>query len=496
MRFVLFLLLVCVFPASALFAQQKTYDFNPRCQEAYDAIMQLRLGTGKALLEAEKRENPNNLIPYFLDNYCDFFPLFFNEDPAEYNSKKQLRAERISKMQEGPSESPYYLYTQAAIKFQWALVRVKFGEKWDATWEIRRAYQQFKDNNRKFPSFLPNTMMIGTMQTVFGTIPEGYKWITNILGLKGSIKTGMQNMNNFVNSQAPTAVIFKEESYYYYCYLKLFIENKPEELWQFIQQRQLDTKHNYLFALMVANLSMNNQKAAQGLEVLANRVPSNEYTDLYYQYYLAGVMRLDHLDDSAVVYFDKFLRNFKGKFYVKEALQRMSWAYYIKGNQDMANKYRQMILNRGNTETDADKQALKDAKSGKWPNVTLLKARLLSDGGYFNEALQLLQTKKAADFSTISEQLEYAYRLGRIYDDIGNDDQAIRMYQVTMRLGANRPEYFAARSALQMGYIYEKRKDKDKAIECFNACLDMEGHDYKNSLDQRAKAGLLRVNGG
>jgi hypothetical protein len=46
-----------------------------------------------------------------------------------------------------------------------------------------------------------------------------------------------------------------------------------------------------------------------------------------------------------------------------------------------------------------------------------------------------------------------------------------------------------------MGYIYEKRKEKAKAIECYQACLDMKEHDYKNSLDQRAKAGIQRVNG-
>ncbi|ATL47355.1 hypothetical protein COR50_09335 [Chitinophaga caeni] len=476
-------------------AQQKKFEFNERCQEAYHAIMQLRLETGRQILAQEKQENPGNLIPYYLENYCDFFPLFFNENPAEYSAKKKLRSERLALMQEGPTNDPFYLYTQAAIKFQWAMVKVKFGEKWDAVWEVRKAFLTFKDNQKKFPYFQPNKMMIGTMQTVFGTIPEGYKWITNILGLKGSIKQGTQTLQQFVNSQDATAKLFKDESYYYYCYLKLFIENKPEELWQFIEHQQLDTRNNHLFALMVANLSMNNQKAAQGLEILANRTHNQEYTTLYYEYYLAGILHLEAMDNEAIPYFERFLNQFKGKFYVKEALQRLSWAYYLEGNQAMAEKYRGMIANRGNAETDADKQALKDAKSGKWPNVILLRARLLSDGGYFDKALALLSAKKARDFGTISEQLEYAYRLGRIYDEMGRDDMAIRMYNVTVELGIDRPEYFAARSALQLGFIYEKRHDIAKAKECFNTCIGMDGHDYKNSLDQKAKAGLLRLDG-
>lgn len=476
-------------------ARQKKYDFNARCQQAYDAVMQLRLNTGKALLEEEKRVNPDNLIPYFIDNYIDFFILFFNEDPGEYAQRRKQRATRLDLMNQGPENSPYHLYTQAVIKFQWAMVKVKFGEKWDAVWEIRKAYVTLKDNQKKYPQFLPNNMIIGPMQCVFGTIPEGYKWITNILGLRGSIKQGMQALQTVIDSNDPTAQIFKEESYYYYCYLELFIENKPEKLWQFIKQKQLDTKNNYLFALMVANLSLNNQKAEQGIKVLTERNASAEYAEIYYHYYVLGLMKLERQDDDAITYIERFVRGFKGKFYVKEALQRLSWAYFLKGDMASANKYRSMITQRGNLETDADKQAQKEAKSGKWPNPLLLRARMMSDGGYYQQGLNLLLTKRANDFSTMEEKLEYAYRLARIYDEMGNDTAAIRLYDATIKLGSNRPEYFAARAALQLGYIYEKTGDKAKARRSFQACIDMEGHDYKNSLDQRAKAGLLRLDG-
>ena len=480
----------------SLTARQKVFDFNIRCQQAYDAIMQLRLDAGTALLEEEKKAQPDNLIPYFLENYVDFFLLFFNEDATLYAQRKPLRAERLARMEEGPTNSPYYLYTQAAIRFQWGMIRLKFSERWDAVWDVRKAYILLKDNQKKFPQFLPNNMLAGSMQTVFGTIPEGFRWISNTLGMKGSIREGMQQVQQVIDSNTEVARLFREEACYYYCYLKLFIENKPEDVWTFIQKYKLDTKNNYLFALMVANIAMNNQKAALGIKVLTERNDSAQFEEIPYVYYLLGQLKLCRQDEDANVYLLKFIDRFKGKFYLKEGLQRLSWYYYLHGNMEAANKYRNMILTRGNTETDADKQALKDAKSGKWPNTLLLKARLLSDGGYFSDALKLLQTKKAADFGTMEEKLEYAYRLGRIYDEMGQDDNAIIMYEATVRTGANRPEYFAARASLQMGYIYEKRNDKAKAQQCYQACLDMKGHDYKNSLDQRAKAGLQRLNGG
>ena len=62
----------------------------------------------------------------------------------------------------------------------------------------------------------------------------------------------------------------------------------------------------------------------------------------------------------------------------------------------------------------------------------------------------------------------------------------------TIQLGANQTAYFAARAALQAGQILEKRGQKQEAIAFYEQCLAMEEHSYKNSLDQRAKAGIAR----
>ena len=111
-------------------------------------------------------------------------------------------------------------------------------------------------------------------------------------------------------------------------------------------------------------------------------------------------------------------------------------------------------------ESDADKQALKEARSGKWPNKVLLRSRLLSDGGYYGEALQALQGGSSADFQAPEEKCEFAYRIGRIYDGLGRKDEAIGAYLTAIKTGEHLKEYYAARAALQAGYIYEQRGDR------------------------------------
>ena len=111
------------------------------------------------------------------------------------------------------------------------------------------------------------------------------------------------------------------------------------------------------------------------------------------------------------------------------------------------------------------------------------------------EALQILQGMGSSDLVLPEEKCELAYRLGRIYDGLGRGDEAIVAYLTTIKTGEQLPAYYAARAALQAGYIYEGRGERDKAIAFFQKCLSLKDHDYKNSLDQRAKAGIARCNG-
>jgi hypothetical protein len=485
------LLIVCVVLSEPLVAQ-KVFDFNDRCRQAYHEIVQLKLNSGQQLINTEKSQNPNNLIPYFLENYIDFFTLFFNEDPAEYKKRLPNRENRLDLMGQGPVSSPFLLFTRSVIHFQWAAIRVKFGNNWDAGWEFRRSYLQVKDNMQSFPDFSPNLLYAGAMQVAAGTIPDGYKWLSNLLGINGSIKKGMNRLDNFLQRTDEWSVLFRDEAVFYYCYLKFYIQNDREGVFQFINHRQLDVVNHHLFAFLSANLHLNNQQAEKAEEIITGRSESAGYLVMPVWDMEMGYAKIHHLDATAAQYLERFLATFKGKFYVKDVLQKLSWHYYLQGDNVKANAYRQKILNSGSTDTEADKQAQKEATGNKWPDKLLLQARLLNDGGYYRQALALLHGKNTGYFSLPEEKLEFAYRAGRLYDDIGNDSLAIVFYKQAIDLGEHRKEHFAARAALQTGYIYEQQGDKTTAIKWFQRCLSMKDHDFKNSLDQRAKAGIAR----
>lgn len=475
---------------------EKVFDFNSTCQQAYQQISSLKINAGAQLVQQARKENPDNLIPEILDSYIDFYILFLNEDQAEYDKRMPHFDERLEKIEEGPDNSPFYNYCRTVVYMQKACVEIKFGRQWAAGWSFRKAFTLVKENKSKHPSFLLNNMIYGPMQVAAGTIPSGYKWLAGILGIKGSVKDGMALMQQFLNSNDAMAKLFFNEASFYYCYILFYVQNQPEKVFQYLNQRKLDLVNNHLLAYMATNLALNQKKTEYAKNIILNRNQSAEYLDVAIWDFEMAYVKLHHLETGeAIQYFQRFFNRFKGKFYVKDAYEKLSWCYYLQGNIAAAENARKLILQKGSLITDADKQAQKDAKSGVWPNSILLKVRVLNDGGYNSEALALLHGKSAADFDRPEDKLEFAYRVGRIYDDTGRDEEAIKMYLSAIQLGRGRTEYYAARAALQIGWIYERQGKKDTALKYYTQCMDMKDHDYKDSLDQKAKAGIARCEG-
>jgi tetratricopeptide (TPR) repeat protein len=246
---------------------------------------------------------------------------------------------------------------------------------------------------------------------------------------------------------------------------------------------------------MATNLYLNHQNATKALEIANGIEMTAAYLNIPFWHYEKGFAYFNQMKfDLAQKEFTYFTTQFRGNFYIKDAFEKLSWIALLQNNMKQAEFYRGEVIAKGSQITDADKLAQENAKSGVWPNALLLKARILSDGGYQKQALATLSDKTTADFNTQADKAEFPYRLGRIYDIMGDQEQAIKFYKSTIQKGAQLPAYFAARAALQIGLLYEANKKFKEAIEYYNICIAMKNHAFKNSMDQKAKSGILRCN--
>lgn len=457
-------------------------------------MMRLKFEEGKKYLAEEKLNNPGNLMPYFIENYADFFSLAINENPSELVKSNENKERRLAKLSSGEKDSPWYLYTQAEVNLQWAFVHLKFEDYYTSFFEIKKAYAQLQENDKKFPSFIANKKSLGLIHSLIGTVPDSYKWAASFLGFSGTISQGMGELSEVMEYEKKNPFLFSAETNYIVAYLQMMILNSPQTSWKIVTAPNYpDYKTDLLANFVRGHMAIKNGYNDIAIENFNSAPKSEEYMKFYYIDYVAGMCKMNRLDADANIPLEKFIAEFKGQNYLKDAYQKIGWYYLLNHNDVKYKYYLNLCKIKGGELTDSDKQAKTEADFGVAPNPILLKVRLLQDGGYYDVALGLLVGKSTNDFLSIKDKIEFTYRAARIYHEKGDTEKAIHFYQSTIARGKNYPYYFAANAALQLGLIYEEKGLKDKALEYFHKCLDMENTDYKNSLDQKAKAGLSRL---
>jgi tetratricopeptide (TPR) repeat protein len=76
---------------------------------------------------------------------------------------------------------------------------------------------------------------------------------------------------------------------------------------------------------------------------------------------------------------------------------------------------------------------------------------------------------------------------------MNNTEKAIQNFEITIKNGSSTHWYYAANSSLMLGMIYEEKKNYDRALTYYKLCLSLEFDQYKNSIDQKAQAGIDRI---
>ncbi len=488
---------VIIFLLFMPFTAVANFDFNANCLKAYQNIFELKLGTARQLIAIEKKARPNNAIVPLLENYVDYFYLLTNESKSEFERLEASKSARLDQISKDDKNSPYYLYAQAEINLQWALIRGRYGSYYTASKEINRANSLLKENNKKFPNFHLNQKGLGFINVVIGALPDGLMKSTLArLGIKGDVQTGLKQLNQLAENLPKSSYEpFYEEVIFYYAYLLSDVAKSPSAYAQTMKYTARISDSSLLKSYMQAYVSIRNGKNSEAISVLVNRPSTTIYQPFPYLDYLLGIAQLNNLDTSAANgSFGQFLKSNKGVNYIKDTYLHLAWIALLRNDSNTYNAYIKRTKSNGNTYHDKDKQALNEA-SAATPHVLLLKARLLFDGGYLTKAAAVLAHTKADHFKTIKDKTEYFYRLARIQDNLGQYEPAIANYQLAITVGKDLKDYFAANSAVLLGKMYEEKSYNAKARAAYQTAISMKNHDYESSIENEAKLGLKRTGG-
>ncbi len=480
--------LPCILPAQGYF------EYDAQCQAVYKAITSLQFSEAYGGIASLKLKSPNNLVLHHLENYLDFFYLYVNGDQKSFDRLKPRRARRIEEVSAGDNTSPYYLYIQAEIYLQWALIRLRFGEHLNGFMDINRANRLLEKNRRRFPDFIPNLKDLGILHAMVGTIPDNYQWGVKLLtSLNGTIKQGREELEQVVAYANQDEFLFREEARSMYAYLLMHLAKDEKAAWKVIRTSGLSPETNPLHCFIMSNIAMRSGHNSEAIRILSNFKKDDKRLDFPYLDYMLGLAKLRRLDSDVAPYFQRFLARNKTPYYVKEAYQKLAWQSLINGKSSKYAAYMKACMSNGEAIAGGDKNALKEAKAAHQPSVVLVKARLLFDGAYFQRAHELMRTQDRKTFTNKRDQLEYTYRLGRILHGLERWEAAIQAYEETLQHGEEESYFFACNAALQIGLIHEQLGDKGKAQTYFKRCLSINPDEYKTGLHQQAKSGLARV---
>ena len=491
---IIFSILISLLFVSVGNSKPAYFRYTLKAQDAYQLVINLRLDEAEEALNNLKLAEPDNLIVYHIEDYVDFFKVFITEDKKLFKKLEKNKNRRLRKIRSGEKSSPYYLYAQAEINLHWALLRIKFGEYLSAFNEVSDAYQLLKKNDSKFPDFIANKKSLGILHSIVGSVPDKYRWGVKLIGkIDGSIPQGKKEIESVLAYAEKNDFTFRDETEIMYAFLLLHLSNQGELAWEVISKSRLDPAKNPLGCFVQANIALHAGKSKEAEAILRKRPYGKQFFDLPYLHYMMGLTKLYRLDAGAEDDFLKFLKFQKGKSYIKETYQKLAWNALIHGDSEQYNQYMSLCKTKGNKRQEGDEAAYDDAMRGEIPDVRLLKARMLFDGGYYRQAHELLEKLKKEDFANDDLQLEFLYRSARVSQKLGWYTESIVRYLDVLEKKDQTSSYYPCNAALQIGIIYEELGNIKKAREYFKKTLKIKPSEYRTALHGKAKAGLSRT---
>jgi tetratricopeptide (TPR) repeat protein len=483
---------ICILFGFPLFSQDIYWTTEART--AYSYISELRLDESMNIIRLQSITHPENLIWPYLEDYSQFLQIFLQDDVREipdFLESSSLRMDRISVVSES---NPLSLMCQGQIHLHQCALRMELNQYVSAAADLNQAFKLLKRNQRLYPDDYANLRLYGLIKVAFGAIPDQYRWlVTMVTSLSGSIDEGLKDLHTIIDKSTADNNPFLPETVLMTALVESKLNNKPASGLQLINSFFGKVPENKLVQLVMAltNIASGNNDAA--IRLLSQPVGAPTAMRVPFMDFLLGKCKLSKGEDDADLYFKNYILFNKGKDYIKESYQKLAWYALLRGDESGYEENMHQILIKGASTTDQDQQALKEAQTHQKPHLVLLKARLLFDGGYYDQALALMTDELFNSITLQAYRLEFLYRKGRILQAKKSNAEALHYYSLAIKFGEDDHYYFACSSALECGVIHESLGSDWAAARFYNMCLDMSPETYSNSLHQKARTGLSRI---
>jgi len=480
MRFIL--VIIIIFSLSN--KVHANYDVNENCKNAWMLLMDLEIEKAKELLAEEISHNPENYYAYYLDQTCDAYKLLINSGEVEYEAFIDDYYKKREIMDGKDEDLPYYLACYSEMELQVGIFNIINGSMFSG---LRKAYSAYKNvyrNLELYPDFKPSLKLDGFFNVAIANMPPFVSWAAAFFGVYGDLDYGFSTLNENYISQKDIRGINAESALYIILVAK--INKTPELVYDFTNSLDSSIYQTFIHSYFRANIAYRIGKNEEALKSLQQiDISENSFADNIYSY-MKGKILLRKLDSNAGYYLSRYLSHLKKREYIKEMNFKLALFYLINNDTLEYLNHCEIVRNEGKDVQERDREAIYDASLDYFPDINLVKARLLLDGGYFDEFQIALKSFEENNNGLFAYKLEYHFLKGRFEASNANNKVAISEFKKVIEMGEDSDYYFASEAALRLGTIYEKMGKPDLAKEYYEKSIKLYKNDYYEYIEDKA----------
>jgi tetratricopeptide (TPR) repeat protein len=478
-------LTICLFLCSTISFAQKDWIADETTLKSYTRALNLNVTESRELIKEPK--TPQQL---YVTSLSEVLELLITEDEVKFEKYEDAWSDRIDLLEKTEPVTADALFARAELRLQWAFTYLKFGHEVDAAWNVRQAYLTVQECKKKFPEFTPIKKTSGVLEVMLGSIPEKYQWVISMFGMNGSVETGLKELEQLKNENS--ALSFETTLIYYLT--QGFILQQTSIASAGLSELITNHPDQRLALFLAGCLAIKNSESEKALGYFKTLQQNKSGLPIAYAEYQTGEVYLHKGEYKlSIEFYQKFLSAYTGLNYIKDAHYKIGICYWLQGKTKDADKYFVKAKTAGNESTEADKYAARSLAENVYPNVKLSKLRYATDGGYYTEADQIAASVLDTDIPTQKEKIEFVYRKARLYHKSNSLADAKKFYLLTISDSKMDNWYFAPNACLQLGYIFLNEQNNTEAKKYFEKALTYKKHEYKNSIDSKAKSALARM---
>lgn len=449
------------------------------------------LAHGKAQIDENLKNNPDNPYLYRLLNHYDFLLTLFFESETNKTNWLVSFDERLDKINtaELPENEKLFLLSEAYL--QGTLLNMISSNELKAVKYFRAGFDTFQALEKTDPNSPETAKIRGLYNFFLGSVPEKYNWVVNILGMDGDFQLGLENLKTSFE-QSKSKGDFYELGFYYAMFSAYYGENS-ESLYDYFIALDPSTYKNPLMRLALAFTAEAAGKTSESLTTLIANTNYQGDTKLSLLDYQIGSFLVYNLQANADIYLKRYIDNKPKERFDFSAHRILYWHFLIQNNSTKAEFTKnQIIAQSQNAKSEHERFIVEEISSEPNPNINLLKARLQFNGGNYSQALASLKQFQISGKSQ-KEKLEYYFRLASIKEKLSDYDESIKSYKQCIVLGKDETWHFAPKASINLADIYKKQGKSELAEQYYKLAIKINQSIYKESINQEAKQKLKQL---